>query len=69
MARHIQRTSTDRELDSLALRSQRAFGIMARTDPKSPEHAAAEREYAALGDELAKIRLERIYGAKPKADA
>jgi len=69
MARHVQRTSTDREFDSLQLLSQRAFAIMARTDPKSEKHLAAEREYARLGIEIAKIRLDRIYGPKPKADA
>jgi len=69
MARHIQRTTSDPKLDSLQLSSQRQFAIMARTDPKSEEHQAAEREYAALGTLIGELRLERLYGPKPKADA
>lgn len=66
MAQHIQRTSTDRELDSLKLLSARAARVLATKDPGTPEYIQAEQEFADVGRAMAKIRFER---ASAKADA
>ena len=67
MAQHIQRTSEDRELDSLKLLSARAARTLATKDQTSPEYAAAEQEYADVGRSIAKIRVERAEAGRRAA--